>query len=477
MLAVFGIACGRDPLAPPMPAPSPTPPPRRPNILLVLTDDLDARSIEFMPRLQALLAARGTSFSRAYVSAPLCCPSRVSILTGQYPHNHGVHHNSNPTGGHEAFYRSGGESRTVAVWLRAAGYRTVLLGKYLNGYPQATYPEYVPPGWDEWYVPLVNATYFEYFMNVNGQQVYRGAREEDYVTDVLGRHALDFIDRAVTAQDRKPFFMLLSLIAPHKPALAAPRHGAALPQAAAPRGPAFNEADIRDKPSWVQRKPLFDDETIRLLDKLYRRRLQSMLAVDELMERIVDKLGQTGALDDTLILFTSDNGFQLGEHRYAEGKGLPYEESIRMPLVVRGPGVPSGVTREHFVSNVDFTPTFLELAGVPIPPSVDGRSITPLLGASPPPPGEWRRDLLVEFLDEDSGEAVPYAVLRTLRWMFTEYYDRGQLADRELYDMTADPGQLDNLWQVRPPSDLPPELPQLMERLHAWSRCAGSACR
>jgi arylsulfatase A-like enzyme len=472
-IGLLAGACGQTPaILPARPSASPSPA-RKPSIILILTDDLDARTLEtlpVMPEVLERLGRGGTTFSRSYASSPLCCPSRVSILTGRYPHNTGIVSNDAP-GGFTGFFRSGQERDTVATQLKAAGYRTAILGKYLNGYPYGAYGEYIPPGWDEACIPHVLPGYFDYGLNDNGRVVYHGTAEEDYLTDVLAAKALDFIGRAAAAD--QPFFLFLSITAPHKPALPAPRHGLFFPRLEAPRLPSFDEELIDDKPSWVRRKPRFDQEDIRHLDKGFRRRAQTLGAVDEAVARIDQKLRETGQYDRTYVLFSSDNGWLNGEHRYPEGKALMYEESIRVPLLVRGPGVPAGVTLDSFVSNVDLMPTFLEWAGRSIPPEVDGRSLVPLLNGGPRP-AEWRRDVLVEFLDPAGSESPPYAVLRTADWAYASYWYEGVPfgGERELYDMRDDPYELRNVAYEMEPVARP-----LQERLAALSSCRGAACR
>jgi len=445
--------------------------PARPNILFILTDDLDARSIAFMPQLKAQLAAAGVTFANFFVTTALCCPSRSSILRGQYVHNHRVYTNTPPAGGFAVFHGLGREESTIATWLRAAGYRTVLMGKYLNGYPERADPTYVPPGWEEWYSPsrggYANVTYT---MNENGTLVAYGARPEDYLTDVLARKAVDVIRRA--AQEGRPVFIYLATYAPHAPATPAPRHAQAFPDAQAPRPPSFNERDVSDKPRWVRNRPLLDARQIAEIDRLYRTRLQSLLAVDELITAVVDALRAAGQLDRTYLFFTSDNGFHMGEHRLPPGKNTAYDEDIRVPLLVRGPGVPAGRTVESLALNLDLAPTFAAIAGVPVPDFVDGRSLLPLLQAAPP--SRWRQAFVVEHYTDAAGpargRAVPaFRALRTAELLYVAY----ETGERELYDRRRDPYELASI------ADAAPEalLASLAARLQALGRCAGATCR
>lgn len=460
--------CASAPPRPVAPAPSPvaTPASVKPNIIFILTDDQDLRSMSFMPRTQELLAHAGATFSAAYVSSPLCAPSRASILTGRFPHNTGVFSNEEPAGGFGVFYRSGAEQQTVATRLQAQGYRTALIGKYMNDYPRRATGEYVPPGWDEWNATTSDAAYYDFLMNQNGvQHHYEGP--ENYSTDVIRDLSLDFLRRTHDDPKRPPFFLYVSTIAPHFPAHPAARHQGEFARIEAPRVPSFNEEDVRDKPRWVREKPVLNEESVRQIDKLYRRRLQTMLAVDEMVDTLVAALSASGELAHTYIFLTSDNGFQQGEHRFGKGKGLSYDESVHVPLLVRGPGVPAGLTLDHLVSNVDFLPTWLELAGASASPGVDGRSLRPLLTAHPPAPAQWRPDLLVEFLETDSDEAPRFWALRTPQWAYAEY-DGGE---RELYDLKADPYQLDNRAGTAPDN-----VAALARRLELLKHCSATNC-
>ncbi|MBI3948840.1 MAG: sulfatase [Acidobacteria bacterium] len=347
------------------------------------------------------------------------------------------------------------------------GYRTVLLGKYFNGYPTDD-PTYIPPGWDEWYGMLHDNSYFDYSLNEDGRVVAYGRRAEDYETDALAGKAIDFIQRTET-NDAQPFFIYLAPRAPHSPFTPAPRHQDEFLSVSAPRPPSFNEADLSDKPEWLRNQPLFSTEEIEQINTVYRLRLQSLLAVDEMIERIISALTVGDELKNTYILFTSDNGFHLGEHRLARGKDTPYEEAIRVPLIVRGPGVPPGRTLEHIVLNIDFAPTFAELAGVIPPDVVDGRSFTSLLGTSPPSPENWRKDLLVEHRGRGRRQIPAFNALRTREYLYVEY-DTGE---RELYDLRTDPYELQNLQQTAEPS----LIRSLAERLQALKDCHGANCR
>ena len=456
-------------VAPPAAPAAPTSAKGRPNVILMVLDDLDLSGIEQMPTLQSLLGQQGTTFTNAFVTTSVCCPSRASILTGQYVHNHGVLDNRYPLGGFRKFMETGKESSTVATWMQEAGYRTGLIGKYLNQYPQKVKnPTYVPPGWHEWHGVFFIEMYYEYQVNENGKVVYYGTDEDEYQTDVLRRKALDFVSKK--AADPRPFFLYLSPFAPHAPARPAPRHDEEFPGLKAPRPPSFNEEDVSDKPAWVQNLPLMSEETIARTDDWHRRRVQTMLGVDEMLAALAEKLRASGELENTYIVFTSDNGFQLGAHRMDHGKGDAYEESVRVPLLVRGPGVPAGRRVDAMVLNIDLAPTLAELAGARAADFVDGRSFAPFLRGAPPK--AWRKDFLVEhWVDEtDDGAGIPaYAAVRTADHLYVEYPTN----ERELYDLKKDPYQMESLHRTAPSS----LVKKLSSRLSALKDCRAASCR
>jgi arylsulfatase A-like enzyme len=473
-----------------------------PNIVLIVTDDLDARSAACLPNVQSILADEGVTFANFFVTTPLCCPSRASILRGQYAHNHGVLGNTGDAGGYPAFFRLGDEESTAATWLQDAGYRTALFGKYLNRYPKGATTTRVPPGWDEWAAFVSSAEddegasyYTDYTLNEDGTLVAYGDAPSDYSTDVLSAKATDFVTR--TAASGQPFFLYLAPYAPHGPAQPALRDAAAFADAGAPRVPSFDEAEVGDKPAWVRDLPQLSAEQLALIDARYQRRLRSLLAVDAMVAALVETLRDTGALENTYVVFTSDNGYHLGEHRLALGKSTPYDESIRVPLIVRGPGVSAGAVVDELALNIDLAPTFAALAGATPPDFVDGRSLTPLLRGEQP--GEWREGFLIERRDKSgadgwatpepalpetppealvfpngergvtTADAPPYLALRTSRYLYVEYADGG----RELYDLLIDPYELENL---APTAD-PALLDQLSFALSELRDCAAAGCR
>ncbi|MEJ7604229.1 MAG: sulfatase [Kofleriaceae bacterium] len=494
LLAIATLVACQSPASAPLDAQPDTPPGdaasiRKPNVVFVVVDDLDTGVYDQMPRLKTLLDDAGARFDNHYLNIALCCPSRAAILRGQYAHNTKIFGNGPPHGGFEAFFTNGSEAETLPVWLAAAGYRTTLIGKYMNGYPTREQPLYIPPGWTEWRSPVDGGPYgeYDYTLNENGVSVPYGNTDQDYLVDVIAAKSADFIQRAAT--ERTPFFMYITPYAPHSPATPATRYQDAFPGAKAPRTASFNEDAFGDKPAWLRDNPKLDAMQIDQMDRLYRKRLQSMLAVEDLVQQLIDTLTATGELEHTYIVFTSDNGFHQGQHRMISGKQTAFEEDINVPLIVRGPGIAAGSRIAQASANVDFAPTFLDLAGTPIPAGVDGRSLRALLAGTPP--ATWRQAILLEHgegVDPETerfrsppgtlepadsplaGESPPpFEGIRTTRYTYVEYPS----GERELYDNETDPAQLENI-----AADASNQLlGQLSSALRGLHDCSGEACR
>jgi arylsulfatase A-like enzyme len=470
----------------------------KPNIIFVLTDDLDYASAQKMPEIGSLLVEEGLSFEQAFVSHPVCCPSRATILTGLYDHNHEVLSNIFPSGGFEKFVSEGHEENSVAVSLQEGGYRTGFFGKYLNQYPGDD-PTHVPPGWDEWYGKIEEQKLYDYQINENGEVVSYGNETEDFFTDVLSGQAADFVSRA--APEDQPFFAYVAPTAPHGPATPAERHEGAFAEEEVPRPPSYDEEDVSDKPSPVSGAERISEEETSNVDDYYRQRLESMLAVDEMVASLVEELEAAGELDNTYIFFTSDNGWFQGEHRIRSGKNRAYEESARVPLFVRGPGISAGTKTEKLALNTDFAPTFAGLAGVSFP--ADGRSLAPLLRGEEP--ASWRSSVLLEKLPQEdtseeekgkgkgkgkgkdkakgkqdktgsagvpkagAGGQLAFEAVRTGTHKYVEY-ENGEI---ELYDLVNDPYELQSLHESADPS----LLEDLKAKLDALKSCSEEGCR
>lgn len=458
---------------------------RKPNILFFLTDDMDYSELQFMPKTRRLIGEPGVEFTNSFVSLSLCCPSRAAILRGQFAHNNGVVGNSMPYGGFEKFNLSGQESSTVATWLQSAGYRTAMIGKYLNGYPTPAAGEsYIPPGWDYWFSPNGGLPYdqYNYTVNFNGSTLSFGARPWEHLNEVLTGRARRFIANMAAVAPNRPYFLFVSPLLPHLPATVPARYETLFADAKVPRVPSFNEADMRDKPTYLRNRPLLTDEQIADTDAIYRQRLRATAALDDMVETLVEALRASGQLANTYVFFASDNGFHQGHHRMPSGKGRIYEEDIKVPLLVRGPGVGAGRRLPQLVANVDYAPTFAAIAGVPVPSFVDGRSLLPLLQGRTP--ARWRQSLLLESPRYSAEDALPRALplggpleppdpdqvhdavllqpdaatrgtasnfdgLRTASGQTFALYGNG---DGEYYDLGVDPYQLSNRYGSMSPT-------------------------
>jgi len=464
----------------------------RPNVIVVMTDDQTVDDMVVMNKTRRLLGDRGASFESFVTSYSLCCPSRATFLTGRYAHNHGVLGNpaiGDGTGGWPALYD---RWNTLPVWLRQAGYRTGYVGKFLLGHADRFRKgvRQVPPGWSDWWgLPgFSKETMYGYKLSHDGKVRRYGNRPRDYQTDVFAGLARSFIRQR--ARRGQPFFLTVAPLAPHVegvredsarriPPRPAPRH-AASPVPPFERKPgysteALNEADVSDKPAWLAAKQPYSTQQLDHQTKvLYPARLRSLLAVDDLVAGIEKTLRRQGIADNTYVLFTSDNGYMLGEHRLS-GKNWAYRESSDVPLLVRGPGIAPGSRPSGLASNVDLAPTIAAMTGITIPVSADGVSLMPLLTDGT----EVRQDLLLESFEGHgrapgaSSKALglgSHLGVRTTRYVYVEYFD----GSRELYDLEVDPRQLINV--VDDPAYAVVRS-EMSERLRQLKRCFGATCR
>ena len=435
----------------------------RPNIILILADDMRADDLEHMPKTQDLIVGEGIDYEKAFVTTPLCCPSRASILRGQYTHNHEIWENAR---GFKTFKRLGHERSTIATWLREEGYETALLGKYLNAYEWEDH-RHVPPGWDEWHAMLGHESYYNYTLSENGKPVHYGSAEADYSTDVLAREAREIIRSS--AGDDDPLFMYLAPSSPHGPGPPAPRHEGLLEEVQALRPPSFDEADVSDKPGWVRRLPRLSATDKAYVERVTHGHLGLLPSLDDLVAGVVEELESAGELQNTYLFFSSDNGLLLGEHRIDDGKGPPYEESIRVPLAVRGPGIPTGRTTDQIALNIDLAPTFADLSGAMAPSFVEGRSLKPTFAKDAP---SWRTAFLVEYLRGQEG--VPqHNTIRTAGGEKYVEYSSGAKVEQEYYRLRVDPYELENSYRNADPN----RIEELRARLEALKDCSGAGCR
>jgi arylsulfatase A-like enzyme len=484
---------------------TPRAPDKRPNFIIVQTDDMTVDDLKVMPGVRALIGRAGATFEQMLTPFALCCPSRASLMTGCYPHNTKVQSNFPPTGGFVPWEKVNGKKFT-AYWLQEAGYHTVHIGKYINGYGMYNRPvKRVPSGWSEWYGTSDPSTYQMYGFRMNeptGSMVYGDFYDEDprtYGTDVYTAKALGVIKRA--ARNPKPFFMQVAYLAPHVetipltdgswkdswadidkpesgsgisvqsiPPRPAKRHQNLLPDIELTKDPSFNEADRSDKHPFIQAIPPLSDDKIEDLEADNRSRKLSLLAVDEGVTAIVNELRRTDQLDNTYIIFTGDNGYLLGQHAISYGKYFPYEPALNIPALMRGPGIKPNTVVKGMTFEIDFAPTILELAGVRANRPVDGLSLTGRLMDNERLP---RRPLLLSSGPQQSANGQPLPLfdgVRTERYVWWVYEDGFE----EMYDLQVDPYQLESV------ANDPAYLKTKLALIGLWDRlerCSGANCR
>jgi N-acetylglucosamine-6-sulfatase len=407
--------------------------PRAPNILFIVTDDQRWDTLWAMPNVQAELVQRGVTFEHAHVVTPLCCPSRAAILTGQYAHTNGVYgnHNSRPHGGFNAF----DDTTTVATVLHDAGYRTALIGKYLNGYGEADAdqpPDYVPPGWDTWRAILYDGDQY-YNWTQNDERTV--TIQPDYVTDVLGEQALSFMDRG---EDQRPWFLEWTPPAPHAQAIPEPDHETAFDALPPWRPESYDERNVSDKPKWLRETNRLGNAEKTYIDKFREDQYETLLSVDDEIGLMIGHLKQTKELNNTIIVFTSDNGYFWGEHR-EHGKNLPYEEATRVPYVVRYDRIGARGTTSALAANIDFAPTFADAAGTQMP-NADGVSLLPLLRGDVPDLRRWHLIEQMKIADSPAVGVSSWCMLQGKNFTFTHY----DTDEEEFYNLVDDPLQLHN---------------------------------
>lgn len=485
----------------------------RPNVILFVVDDATVEDIRYMPRVQRRLVAQGTTFTRNYVPYPLCCPSRATILTGLYPHNHRVLGNFDPYGGFSKFTQSGRDRQTVATWL-TDDYATSLVGKYFNDYADTNADRrYVPPGWDAWKASVEPGTYnyMRQELNLNGRLV---AFPGVYSTTLFGQQGRVFLDHQGS---RQPFFLYESFVAPHhglprdpddlyagnpyvEPKYRDTYTGPLVPTDNGVPDPSYDEADVSDKQSGVQNlAPLTPDEISAQQESLAQRR-ESLRSVDDQIAATMNKVRKMGQLDNTYFILVSDNGYMQGQHRVASGKSKAYEPSARVPLIIRGPGIPADATYDGLTGMQDLAPTILDMTDQfeGDIPALDGRSILSLLGgvrtdrplvlevANPPSLSEnkvarlddetaYVRKVDQEALTTSAAQAQvgwrARGIVTPGHWKYVRYPLTGGV---EMYDLTADPYELQNLAGKPAYAD---KQAALDAKQRAYQDCAARECR
>jgi N-acetylglucosamine-6-sulfatase len=472
-------------------------PQTRPNLVVIQVDDMPLSFMQpsVMPNTIELLGNQGTTFSEYVVTTPLCCPSRATLLSGQYGHNNGVLANR------PGYSDLVDKQNILPAWLKRSGYSTIHIGRYLNGYKQVG--SHRPgPGWDEWYTALEPRNYYSYDLETNGRNVHYGKKPKDYLTSVLNNLAVRAIRRH--SKGPKPFYIQLDHLAPHdewrntggpcgRSAIPAPGDLEPFANVPLPSPPNYNEEDMSDKPAFLYALETVDEFAQADIQREWRCRVASMLAVDRGVQRIVSTLGAKGELGNTMIAFVSDNGFYHGEHRIPYEKYLPYEEGIHMPMLIRfPPSVGAVPSVDTMTANIDIAPTLLELGGATpcigkkgtVCRVLDGRSVLPLARGENP---DWaaERDIVIE-LDRRFGEAsLPfrpcfYQGIRTVTYSYIEYLSVPgadglcrETRQIDFYDVDADPYQLENLFPTPPATPERTAYERLSARLNELRDCSG----
>lgn len=461
---------------------SKTPRSVQPNIIVIMSDDATAADMDVMLKVQEMIGKKGITFTNSFVDFPICCPSRVSFLTGQAAHNHQVLGNTPLRhGGYQTFKPT--QDSSLPVWLQKGGYITAYMGKYLNGILSS---DGIPPGWNLWNGIADDQgsyNYYKYTINENGVPHFYGNRPEDYKTDVQAQKATEFI--AAQKDSIHPFFLWLAPQAPHTktseaadesgvPEPAA-RHIKALDSMALPMPPSFNEADMSDKPEFMKLLPTLTQADVEEITNLFKRRRESLLAVDDMVERVIKSLEAAGKLENTYIFYTSDNGWMTGEHRRPAAKYVVYEESVRVPLLVRGPGIPAGEQRAQLVNNLDIVATIEQLAQLAPERIPDGHTLTPLFKNSETP---WRTAILLQGMDQNNFPNVAsifgrYQAVRTQQYKYIEHLSENGLFEQEFYDLSKDPFELES--RPKDPAYLD-TVESLRKTLTKLKTCAGETC-
>ncbi|KAH7253278.1 alkaline-phosphatase-like protein [Fusarium solani] len=491
---------------------------RRPNVILILTDDQDLHmnSLDYMPLLQKHMADQGAQYKKHFCTTAICCPARVSLLTGRLAHNTNVTDVYPPYGGYPKFVSNGFNDAYLPVWLQAAGYDTYYTGKLFNAHTVQNYNKPWPRGWTQSDFLLDPFTYAYYNSSFQRNRDPPRSYEGQHSVDVLAEKSYAFLKEAAKAD--KPFFLGIAPPAPHtdvefnwatardssalhlggvnatvtfRPPVPAHRHEHLFQDARIPRTENFNPKTPSDSARWIQQRPPVSSSDLELYDHFYRQRLRTLQSVDELVDGLFDRLDRLGLLDNTYVFYTTDNGFHIGHHRLPPGKECGFEEDINVPLLVRGPGVPAGTRTDVVTTHTDLVPTILKLAGAALPEDLDGTAI-PLSREDLYEAQATRHEhVTIEhwgFANYEGGELdiglrIPnntYKAVRIVSPDYNLYYSVWCSGEHELYDLKTDPYQRRNLVSVEGSKVDGVPLHRLISRLDSLimvlKSCKGATC-
>jgi len=507
-LGLRGVSSATDPDAPDNGSDHSPAAAKSPNVIVILTDDLDTSLLPYLPNVTRLIRDQGASFTNFYVEQSSCCPSRASILSGLYAHNHGVIGNVWPEGGYDRWKHTK-QDDDLPVWLDRAGYRNALLGKYFNEYPyhpgshlsetkKAQLRAFVPPGWQSWAAPVQGNAYAQdhYRLNIDGT-VDHDFRD-DYLDTVLGDRALELVHGADGFDFAKGGqFVYYASYSPHTPYAFPKELKGTFGDVQYPRTPDFDEADVSDKFGLTRDRPLLSASDIATIDETFRKRVRSVQVLDQTVARLVQALADAGTLDNTYLIFTSDNGYHMGNHRREIGKYTQFQTDVQVPFFIRGPGITAGSTYDDLAGNIDIAPTIADIAGARTP-ELDGVSLLSRLQGGPPlsrkyfllgraltPTNTTTENGLEEapetyVEDSRSSELNDFTGVTNGRYKLIRYT---HLPHEELYDLKKDPYELDNLLAYGDASyaAMSPAGRQAVDTLRAaldrLVTCVGATCR
>ncbi|KAI0133762.1 arylsulfatase precursor [Xylariales sp. AK1849] len=482
----------------------PSPPtPRKPNFIFIMTDDQDLHlnSMDYMPAVNKHFTEQGTTFDKHYTTVSLCCPSRVTLFTGRAAHNTNVTNIIPPFGGYAQFIREGWNDNYLPVWLQSEGYNTYMAGKLMNGFSVDNYDDPPPKGWTsrDLFVDPFTYTYYDTTMQRDHDVPidYAG----NYSTDLISQKAVDFLDQAIDA--RQPFFLGVMPIGPHSETtedgfthpLAAHRHDHWYPDLKAPRTSNFNP-DVPSSGGWIRSLQQLNETVIDYFDDWYRHRILALQAVDDMVDAIIKRLEHDpDVFNNTYLIYTSDNGYHIGQHRLAPGKTCYIEEDINIPFIIRGPGIEKGKTVSIPTTHTDIVPTLFQLAGIPLQDGFDGEPM-PVTSSSQLsnqtqktehvnveywgvgiPEGKYRGN--GTLMGDGDGLFNTYKAVRVISDDYNLAYVVWCLNEHELYDMKADPGQMSNLYDTNGTIN-GWQIPQLTARIDALlltlKACKATVC-